>query len=167
MWFSTWARVATLLAAGTLAYVAVVLILRVSGKRTLAKLNAFDFVVTVALGSTLATATLSRDVAVVEAVAALALLVTLQFVVALLSSRSSAMHTAVTSRPTALLVNGTVQDHALSRARMTRSELDAAVRQRGVGTLADIALVVLETDGSLSVVVHRGDGSALGDVQGA
>ncbi|MFN2441460.1 MAG: DUF421 domain-containing protein, partial [Thermoanaerobaculia bacterium] len=49
-----------------LAYVALVLFLRVSGKRTLTKLNAFDLVVTVALGSTLATIILSKDVALAE-----------------------------------------------------------------------------------------------------
>ncbi|MBM0275195.1 DUF421 domain-containing protein [Micromonospora tarensis] len=76
-----------LLVIAAIVYPALVLILRLSGKRTLSKLNAFDFVVTVALGSTLATILLSRDVSLLEGILALALLVTLQYVVALLAVR--------------------------------------------------------------------------------
>lgn len=54
------------LVVGSLAYVWLLLVLRISGKRTLAQLNAFDFIVTVALGSTLATVTLSNSVAWTE-----------------------------------------------------------------------------------------------------
>jgi uncharacterized membrane protein YcaP (DUF421 family) len=63
MWFDTWSDVLRVLAVGAAAYGALVPPLRVSGKRTLAKLNAFDWVVSVALGSTLATILLSSDVA--------------------------------------------------------------------------------------------------------
>ena len=79
MVFSSWAGLLRVLIVGTLAYVALVLLLRVSGKRTLSKMNAFDLVVTVALGSTLATVILSKDVALTEGVTAFALLIGLQF----------------------------------------------------------------------------------------
>jgi len=62
-------------------------VLRVSGKRTLAKLNAFDFVVTVALGSTLATILLNSTVSWAEGAVALAVLAGLQFLVAVVASR--------------------------------------------------------------------------------
>lgn len=66
MFFDGWTGLLRVLVVGTLAYAALVLLLRVSGKRTLSKMNAFDLVVTVALGSTLATVLLSRDVALAE-----------------------------------------------------------------------------------------------------
>ena len=66
MIFDTWFGLLRVLVVGTAAYAALVLLLRASGKRTLAKLNAFDLVVTVALGSTLATVLLSKDVALAE-----------------------------------------------------------------------------------------------------
>jgi uncharacterized membrane protein YcaP (DUF421 family) len=66
MFFDSWTGLGRVLVVGTLAYFALVLTLRVSGKRTLSKLNAFDLVVTVALGSTLATVLLSKDVALAE-----------------------------------------------------------------------------------------------------
>jgi uncharacterized membrane protein YcaP (DUF421 family) len=67
--------------AGILAYVALVAILRISGKRALAKLNAFDFVVTVALASALANIILNQDVSVAGGVLAFALLIGLQFLI--------------------------------------------------------------------------------------
>jgi uncharacterized membrane protein YcaP (DUF421 family) len=69
--FDTWAGLAQVAVVGVLAYAGLLLLLRISGKRTLAKMNAFDLVVSVALGSTLATTLLSRDVAVAEGVLAL------------------------------------------------------------------------------------------------
>ncbi len=68
-----------ILIVGPLAYILLIVILRTSGKRTLSKLNAFDFVVTVALGSTLATVLLSKDVPLIEGVLAFAVLAILQF----------------------------------------------------------------------------------------
>ncbi len=63
------------------AYLCLVVLLRVSGKRTLSKMNAFDFVVTIALGSTLATILLNKDTSLAEGVMALGLLVGLQFLI--------------------------------------------------------------------------------------
>lgn len=71
MFFRDWAGVLRVIVVGTCAYVAVVAMLRLSGKRTLAKMNAFDFVVTVALGSTLASIITSERVVLAEGVTAL------------------------------------------------------------------------------------------------
>jgi uncharacterized membrane protein YcaP (DUF421 family) len=88
MFFDSWFGLLRVLVVGTLAYVALVAVLRISGKRTLTKLNAFDLVITVVLGSTLATVLLSKSVVLAEGVLAMALLVLLQFVITWLSVRS-------------------------------------------------------------------------------
>ena len=88
MFFQSWSSLAATAITGVSAYIALIVTLRLSGKRTLAKMNAFDFVVTVALGSTLATVLLSKDVPLAEGVLAFALLIALQFAVAwLLNNR--------------------------------------------------------------------------------
>jgi uncharacterized membrane protein YcaP (DUF421 family) len=140
-----------------------VAVLRISGKRTLAKMNAFDLVVTVALGSTLATILLSKDVALAEGVLALAVLVLLQFVVAWSAVRSRLVRRLAKSSPQIVLSQGRFDDAALRTERVTRDEVQAAVRSAGCGDLADVAAVVLETDGSFSVIpkVRLGTGSAL------
>ena len=169
MWFDAWYDIGRVLAVGACAYVTLVLVLRLSGKRTLAKLNAFDLVVTVALGSVLATILLSADVSYLEGAVAMALLAGLQFAVAWASSRVPRVRSAVTARPTLLLAHGRVDEDALREQRTTLSEVRQAVRAGGNGDLADIAAVVLESDGTLSVVPASafGGGSALTDVRGA
>ena len=84
----------------------VLLLLRVSGKRTLTKMNAFDLVVTVALGSTLATVLLTKSVALAEGLTAFVLLIFLQFVLTWLSVRSRAVSRLVKSEPTLLVYQG-------------------------------------------------------------
>lgn len=169
MWFDNWADIGRVLLVGTAAYIILIVVLRLSGKRTLSQLNVFDFIVTVALGSTLATILLSSDVSWTEGAFALALLAALQFVVALVSSRWPRSREIITSRPVLLFRDGQVQEVALRRNRLTRSELLQAVRMEGNGDFSDVAAIVLETNGKVSIISKQkyGDGSALEDVKGA
>lgn len=166
-WVASWSEVARVAAVGAASYVTLVLILRVSGKRTLAKLNAFDLVVTVALGSTLATILLSSSVSWLEGAVALATLALLQFVVAATTSRLGG-RSVVTAQPTLLVDGGQLLGDHLREQRVTQGEVRQAVRAAGIGDLALVAAAVLESDGSISVVPEstRGDGSALSDVAG-
>lgn len=145
---------------GALAYVILIVLLRTSGKRTLAKLNAFDLVVTVALGSTLATVLLTKDVSLAQGGAGLALLIAMQFAVTWASVRVRWLRRAVRSEPELLVRRGEMLRDAMRAQRITESEVLAAIRAAGVGRLADVEAVVLETDGSLSVVRRSGDGDA-------
>ncbi|MCZ2839319.1 DUF421 domain-containing protein [Modestobacter sp. VKM Ac-2985] len=169
MWWDSWADLGRILAVGAAAYVTVVVVLRLSGKRTLAKLNAYDLVVTVALGSTLATILMSSDVSWAEGAVALALLAGLQALVAWVSVHWSGARNVVTSRPTLLFREGQPLPQALADQRMTLDEIRQAVRATGSGDLADIAAVVLETDGTLSVIPRSkiGQWTALDGVAGA
>ena len=144
---------------GVFAYCALIGILRVSGKRTLAKLNAFDLVVTVALGSTLATVLLSKDVALAEGVLAFIVLASLQFIIAWSSLRFGIVERVAKSSPRILLEEGELQQSALKEERITDDEIRAAVRSAGIGDLAEVAAVVLETDGSLSVIAKSKAGA--------
>jgi uncharacterized membrane protein YcaP (DUF421 family) len=94
MWFDAWSGVWRTLLVGAAAYVTLVTVLRVSGKRTPAKLSAFDLVVTVAVGSTLATILLNADVSFAEGAAALVLLAALQFVAASIAARGRSRYRA-------------------------------------------------------------------------
>lgn len=161
MFFDTWSGIGRVLLVGCLAYGGLVVLLRVSGSRTLSKMNAFDLVVTVALGSTLATILLSRDVALVEGLTAFALLVGLQFAITWLSVRSTWVSRLVKSEPRLLVFRGQVLDRQMRAARVGDGEMRAALRQQGVADMADVAALVLETDGSFSVVRRGGDDPAI------
>lgn len=166
MWFESWSDIARVVLVGCATYAFLVVVLRSFGGRTLAQLNAFDFIVTVALGSTLATALLSSDVTWAEGAVALAVLVALQFAIAWISSRWPSVRGAVTASPHVLLREGAIDERALRAARLTEAEVRQAVRASGAGDLSGVAAVVLETNGTLSVIPSSkmGDGSALSDL---
>lgn len=168
MFFDTWAGLVRVAVVTPLAYVALVLLLRVSGKRTLTKMNAFDLVVTVAMGSTLATVLLSKDVALAEGVLAFAVLIYLQFAITWLSVRSSTISRLVKAEPRLLLYQGKFLQQALRDERVTEGEVRAAVREQGIAEVESVAAVILETDGSFSVVTDatQPPQSALANVTG-
>lgn len=167
MWFDTWSDILRILMIGTASYVTLVLLLLGFGKRTLGQLNAFDFIVTVALGSTLATILLNSSVSWSEGLAALVVLAFLQFLVAWASARRPRLRSTLTSEPVLLLRDGRMLTEVLRRNRLTESEVLQAVRGSGSGDVSDIAAVVLETNGKLSVIPKSklGSGSALQGVR--
>jgi uncharacterized membrane protein YcaP (DUF421 family) len=81
IFFEDWTGIRNTLVVGVLAYFGLVLLLRITGNRTLSKMNAFDLIVTVALGSTLSSIVILKDVTLAKGMAALALLVGLQFAI--------------------------------------------------------------------------------------
>jgi uncharacterized membrane protein YcaP (DUF421 family) len=159
MFFDGWNGLLRTLVVGILAYIAIVALLGVTGKRTLSKMNAFDFIVTVALGSTLATVLLSQNVALAEGVLAFGVLIFLQFIVAWVSARSRSFRELIKAEPTMLLHKGEMLQDALIACRVAPEEVMAAVRSSGFASLRQVEAVVLETDGSFSVVSPSPDGS--------
>jgi uncharacterized membrane protein YcaP (DUF421 family) len=161
MFFDGWSGLVRVLVVGILAYVALVFLLRISGKRTLTKLNAFDLVVTVALGSTLSSILISESVALAEGVLALALLIFLQYVITWLSVRSPGFQSWIKAEPTLLVHRGRFLDSALRSQRIARDEILASLRNSGQPKVEDVLAVVLETDGSLTVIPETSAGEPL------
>ena len=166
MLFDSWAGLGRVALVGALAYVGLIIFLRISGKRTLTKLNAFDLVVTVALGSTLATVLLSKDVPLAEGLLALALLIFFQFIIAWASVRYPWFKRVIKSEPTLLFRRGNFLESALLSQRVTHDEVRAVLRSEGLAETADVDAVILETDGSFSVLQSVPDehASSLKDV---
>ncbi len=165
LFFTNWNSVLRTLLVGVMAYLVLVLFLRIAGNRTLSKMNAFDFVVTVALGSTLASILLTKDVSLASGALALGLLIALQFAVTWTSIRAPWIRRIVTGEPRMLLYRGEFLHAALRKARVTDSEVRAAIRSAGIPALQDVEAVVLETDGSFSVV-RRNDGQEASSLKG-
>lgn len=150
--FDGWGPLVRTLVVGVAAYVALVLLLRLFGKRTLSKFNAFDFIVTIALGSTLASVLTSKDVSLAQGVTALGVLIALQYAVTWGGTRWPRFRSLVTSEPRLLAYQGALLDSALRGERVADDEVHAALRDHGVADLAQAAAVVLETDGTLTVI---------------
>ncbi|NOK62905.1 MAG: DUF421 domain-containing protein [Chloroflexi bacterium AL-W] len=152
MFFNTWSDIGRVIVVGILAYICLILLLRFAGKRTLTKLNAFDLVITVALGSTLATILLSKDVALIEGIVAFIVLIALQFVVTWTSVRFRPIQHLVKSEPTLLFYRGHMLVSQLQDQRVTPEEVRAVIRAEGKSSIDKVEAVILETDGSFSVL---------------
>ena len=150
--FDSWESVLKTVAIGFAAYATLILMLRISGKRTLSKMNMFDWVVTVALGSTMASALISDGVAYTQAVTAFATLIGAQFIVTWLSVRSEGFANLVKAEPTILYYRGRFFERAMRRERVPKSEVMGAIRQSGQGAPSEIAAVLLESSGELIVM---------------
>src|SRR5947209_7873961 len=166
VWFNGWDAIVRTFVAGSTTYVALIFLLRFTGPRTLAKWYAFDLIVTVALGSTFANGVLSKDIPVAQALAGFVLLVLLQYLIGRVAVRYPNVVRFVNPAPVLLLVNGQLQEQVMHKNRVTRADLCKAARSNGLQALEDIAVIVLEPDGTFSVIdkVTSGKASALEDV---
>lgn len=152
MIFDSWQALGKILAVGVLAYAALVFLLRVSGKRTLSKMNAFDLVITVAIGSILATVVLDKNMALLDGLAAFVVLIFLQWTLTALSVRSSRFLGLIKAEPRLLVHRGRFLTASMQKERVAEVEILAALRQHGVPSLELVEAVVLETNGTFSVL---------------
>lgn len=142
---------------GVLALALVIGCLRIVGLRSLAKFTAFDFVLTLAIGSTLATAAAATSAATYWT-AMVALLVLFGLTAGLGRARrvSEAVEDGLDNCPVLLMRDGEFLEHAMDRVNVTRGDLVAKLREANVLRLSDVRAVVFETTGDISVL--HGDG---------
>ncbi len=135
MFFDSWSNLIAIFLTGILAYIASIFYLRIAGKRSLSKWNAFDFIVTVALGSTLATIIMSKDITLIEGILAFGLLIGLQFIITWLSVRFDWVENLVKVQPTLLFDDGNFLTEVMRRQRVPEGEIRSAIRANGFGTV--------------------------------
>jgi uncharacterized membrane protein YcaP (DUF421 family) len=152
MFFKGWDQIIRILVVGILAYIYLIFIVRVMGKRTLSKMNAFDWVVTVALGSMVANLFLSPDVALAEGVVGMGLIIFLQYIITWLAVRVPKFASLIKAQPVLLYYQGEYLYSTMKRERVLEAEVEAAVRAQGKADMKDVLGVVLETDGSFTVI---------------
>ncbi|WP_434774640.1 DUF421 domain-containing protein [Pseudomonas oryzihabitans] len=165
MFFDNWQVIIRTVTVGVLAYIGLVVFLRISGRRTLSKMNAFDLVVTVALGSTFATILLNKDVSLAQGTLAMVLLIGLQYLVTWTTVRVGWARRLVTGEPALLFHRGDFLQGAMRAARVTEDEVRSSIRSAGIERLTEVEGVVLETDGSFSVV-RSGQGKGASSLAG-
>lgn len=150
--FNNWSTIYRTLLVGTLAYFLLIVVLRIFGKRILSKMNAFDFVVTVAFGSILATILTNSKLTLVDGMTALTLLVLLQYVLTKLTVNFNVINKIVKSEPALLYFKGQYDEHGMKKERVSKEELYQAARSSGFASMDDILAIILETNGEFSVL---------------
>jgi uncharacterized membrane protein YcaP (DUF421 family) len=131
----------------------VVLVVRVIGLRAFSKMTAFDFVVTVAIGSLLAGAAQATSwTGFLQPTGAIAVLLGVQYTVARLRRASDRFAAVFQNSPVLLMRDGQILYDALDATRVAKNDLVAKLREANVLDLSDVRAVVLETTGDISVL---------------
>ena len=131
----------------------VVILVRINGLRSFSKMTNFDFVMTVAVGSLLASASQSADwYAFLQAVYAMAALFIVQFSTAKLRRGSDRFEAFMQNQPVILMREGEINETALAHTRVAKDDLLAKLREANVKQFSDVQAVVLETTGDISVI---------------
>lgn len=144
-------------------YIALLVLLRISGARTMAAMTPLDFIIAVTIGSAFGRMLTAADVPLSQAVVTLVLLVLLQWVLAWIRARSPKLRRLVDTSPVLVYYQGDFQRLAMRRHQLVEEDVHTAVRQSGRGSLAGVSAVVLEKNGALEVVSQDslGDGGSV------
>ena len=133
-------------------YVLIVLVTKVSGKRSTSQLNNFDWVVTVMIGSLGASTILLKDIPFIEGIASILVLYLLQFLVTKYASISPQFSSFILSEPRIVFYQGQFLPDAMRAERLTRQEIECAMRSEGVNSFNDIEAIVFESDAKLTII---------------
>ena len=165
VWFRSWEGILRVAVTAAAIYVLVVVALRVIGARALAKMSAYDLIVSIALGSLVAAVPMSTSLTVADGITAIVTCLALQELTRFLQARYRTAHHLVRERPHLLVWDGKLLEDRLSKLDTSADEIRAAVRQAGLLSLDDAQAVVLENDGAWSVM-RRGDPPDLSALDG-
>lgn len=150
--FDGWEPIVRIFVVGSLSYIVLVFLLRVAGKRTLAQMSGFDFIVTVAIGSTFGRLITAKGVTLAESATAFLLLILLQIGFGWLDMKYAWFSKVVKSQPTLLYYKGLFLEDNIRRCKVNKDEILGVIREQGIESLDEVEAVVLETSGGWSVV---------------
>ena len=149
---ATWWTLLMVLLSGVGIYVALLIFTRVSGLRSFSKMSSFDFAITVALGTVIASTLLAPEPSLLTGACALAVLYGIQFVVSFARRRAGWVERVMDNRPLLIMAGREVISEHLDQARMTEDDLRSKLRLAGVTHRSQVLAVVLESTGDVAVM---------------
>lgn len=158
-----------ILGSAIIVYILIIVYIRILGKRSTSELNNFDWIVTVSVGSIVASTVILKDISVTEGAIGIFILMILQFIVTKFMYQSESFREVVKSTPQLLLFEGEFIDENMKKERILKPEVYAAIRQSGLKSVKQIYAIVLETNSKMSVIPNENSdkiGFSLSDVQG-
>ncbi|MGI9029660.1 MAG: DUF421 domain-containing protein [Ilumatobacteraceae bacterium] len=156
--WSNWSHLGWIVVSSLAIYLWILLVLRLNGLRTFAAFSGYDFVITVAVGSIVASAVLSPSVSLLDGIIGTAALIVCQRAVTAGRRRLRRVERIVDNEPVVLLAHGQPIAGNLTRTGITLDDLRQKIRGQGIGRLDDVAAAILETTGDVSVIQRQPDG---------
>ena len=133
-------------------YIAILIGLRLMGKRELGQMTVFDLVVVLLLANAVQNAMVGADTSVQGGLVAAFVLLAMNRVVAAARLHSGVWGRLLEGSPTVLVQEGQILDAAVRKEGLERAQVEMAMREHGVASVEDVQLAVMETDGSISIV---------------
>lgn len=155
---SSWEALLSIVIATIAIFAAIIILVRISGKRSFSKISSFDFASTIAIGSIIASGILLEDISITKAVVALSTIFALQSLAAYLL-RYPFFKKTLDNKPLLLMSKGTILHRNLRSANITEDDLRSKLREANVFQLSNVHAVILERTGDLSVL-HNSDKDA-------
>lgn len=150
--FDGWNSVLRIVIMSALAYPFLIVLLRMSGKRSITNVNIFDFIITVTYGATLASIITSDKVSFADGAAVLVMLTLLQYLVSKTAAKSKRFSDFIKASPVFLYYEGNFNEKQMQRNRIRKQDLRGKVRQQGLSSFENVEAIVLEGDGSVSII---------------
>jgi uncharacterized membrane protein YcaP (DUF421 family) len=136
----------------TVVYLFLVAGLRLLGKRELGQMTVYDLVMIVVVGNAVQNAMMNNDNTLFGGVISAITLLTLNRLLNILIRRSKKVERMMVGQPVLLVSHGKPLKHNLDREGLTTDELEAALREHGMTDVGDAQTMILEVDGSISVI---------------
>ncbi len=152
LFFDDIEKLARIILTTVMVYIFIVLITKISGKRSTSQLNNFDWIVTVMIGSIGASTILLKNVPFIEGVASIVVLYVLQFLVTKYASISPQFSSFILSDPKIVFYQGQFLPEAMQDERLTRQEIESVMRSNGIHSFDEIEAIVFESDATLNVI---------------
>ena len=136
-------------------YAVVLGMVRLGGKRALGQITPFDVLLIVLLGNAVQNALLGQDTSLAGGLLLAATLITLNYTVGWVTTRSRRMERLIEGEPVLVARDGKLLDSVLRRELITQADFDAAMRQQGCGGIEEVALALLEINGHITIVPRQ------------
>jgi uncharacterized membrane protein YcaP (DUF421 family) len=137
-------------------YAFLLALLRITGKRQVGQLAPFDLVLLLVLSNAVQNAMNGGDNSVIGGIISAATLVTLNFFVGYVTYRNKRLEVLIEGQPEVLIHNGRLFEKVMARAQLTHHELNAALRQAGCLSVAEVHCAILENNGTITVTQRTG-----------
>lgn len=139
-------------------YFIVLLAIRVMGKRELAQLSPFDFVISIIIAELAALPMEEKNIPLWEVIIPLGVLVILEIALSFITLKSERARGWIYGFPTVVIIDGVILDNNMRKLRYNINDLLAQLRDRGVFDVTDVQCAIMEVSGTLSVILNSSKG---------
>lgn len=162
--YTSWSAILMVILSTIGIYTALIVFTRIAGLRSFSKMSSFDFAITVAFGSIIASTILAKDPPLFQAIIGLGALYAVQMIVSTLRGNSKIMTFLVENDPILLMKGTDILDENLKEAKVTHDDLRAKLREANVTKLSQVQAVIMEATGDISVMHNDSDDHSIDDV---